>query len=210
MKEYHKIKTVFKRDPSTNYKTLTNEFACPEFEYLQDCNWIWTEKVDGTNIRVMWDGSKVTYSGETDNSQIPSKLISVLLDEMPASRFINAFGEGETEVCLYGEGCGPGIQKGGENYSPILRFTLFDVKVGEWWLNRENVEEIADLMYQRVVHVVGQGPLTSMCRYAELGFKSEWGDFMAEGLVGRPETELFARDGSRIITKIKHKDFNER
>jgi len=30
----------------------------------------------------------------------------------------------------------------------------------------------------------------------------------AEGLVARPSVELRDRDGSRIITKIKHKDFS--
>lgn len=39
------------------------------------------------------------------------------------------------------------------------------------------------------------------------GFKSAWGDFTAEGLVGRPLVELKGRDGSRIITKLKYKDF---
>jgi hypothetical protein len=31
------------------------DFACPEFELLQDYEWDWYEKVDGTNIRVIWD-----------------------------------------------------------------------------------------------------------------------------------------------------------
>ena len=48
MKEYHKIKTVFKRDPVTKFKTLLEgEFASPEFEYLKNNEWIFTEKVDG-------------------------------------------------------------------------------------------------------------------------------------------------------------------
>ena len=41
------------------------------------------------------------------------------------------------------------------------------------------------------------------------GFKSQWGDFKAEGIVARPNTELVGRDGKRIITKIKQKDFKE-
>ena len=36
-----------------------------------------------------------------------------------------------------------------------------------------------------------------------------WGDFTAEGLVARPKTELFGRDGKRVITKIKYKDFSQ-
>jgi len=38
--------------------------------------------------------------------------------------------------------------------------------------------------------------------------KSTWGDFIAEGLVLRPEVDLFAESGKkRIITKVKYKDF---
>lgn len=39
------------------------------------------------------------------------------------------------------------------------------------------------------------------------GFTSTWGDFIAEGIVARPEVELFDRMGQRIITKIKYNDF---
>jgi hypothetical protein len=39
------------------------------------------------------------------------------------------------------------------------------------------------------------------------GFKSQWGDFIAEGIVARPVVELKSRNGDRIITKIKYKDF---
>ena len=56
MKEYHKIQTVFKRDPSTNHKTLLmDDYSLPEFEYLKNNHWIFTEKIDGTNIRVGMD-----------------------------------------------------------------------------------------------------------------------------------------------------------
>ena len=37
--------------------------------------------------------------------------------------------------------------------------------------------------------------------------RSTWGDFEAEGIVARPKTELMARNGSRLITKIKCRDF---
>jgi hypothetical protein len=39
------------------------------------------------------------------------------------------------------------------------------------------------------------------------GVKSWWGDFDAEGIVARPQVELFTRAGHRIITKLKCKDF---
>ena len=51
MKEYHKIQTVYLRDPENRMKTLIEgAWAKPEFETLQNAKWTWTEKVDGTNI----------------------------------------------------------------------------------------------------------------------------------------------------------------
>jgi hypothetical protein len=54
---------------------------------------------------------------------------------------------------------------------------------------------------------MGEGTLTEAAELARVGFNSKWGDFMAEGIVARPEVELKTRAGHRIITKIKHRDF---
>ena len=55
MEKYHKIQTVYLRDPDNRYRTLLDgKFAKPEFGYLADCEWVFTEKIDGTNIRVDW------------------------------------------------------------------------------------------------------------------------------------------------------------
>ena len=65
MKEYIKIQTIFKRDLLTNHKTLLEgDYSLPEFDYLKDNTWIFTEKVDGTNIRVMWDGKEIAFGGK--------------------------------------------------------------------------------------------------------------------------------------------------
>ena len=34
-----------------------------------------------------------------------------------------------------------------------------------------------------------------------------WGEFQAEGIVARPRVTLFSRNGERIITKVKCRDF---
>jgi len=68
MSEYHKIESVYKRDPETKYKNfLEGDFTRPEFEFLKDNKWVATEKVDGTNIRVYYD-SDVTFMGRTDKA----------------------------------------------------------------------------------------------------------------------------------------------
>lgn len=110
-------------------------------------------------------------------------------------------------VCLYGEGYGAGIQKGGGNYGAGQTFVLFDVKIGDWWLQREDVEDVAHNLGIDVVPVLMIGTLHDMVEMVRTGFMSTWGDFTAEGLIGKPMVELKNRAGNRIVTKLKYKDF---
>ena len=206
MLEYHKIQTVYKRDPENRYKTLLiGEYALAEFEYLAQNQWVFTEKVDGTNVRVIWNDGIVSLAGKTDNAQLHPNLVARLYERFPAEQLGEVFGL-ELPVCLYGEGYGPKIQSGGK-YRVDQDFVLFDVWIGNWWLERHNVEDVATRLGLDVVPVIGEGTLGDMVDIAAAGFQSQWGGFLAEGIVARPAVELFARNGSRIITKIKHKDF---
>lgn len=208
MIEYHKIVTVWERDPNTKFKTLIEgKWAEPEFEYLQNNGWVWTEKIDGTNIRVMWDGQKVTFGGKTDAAQMYAPLVERLQSKFYAGALAKIF---DGPACLYGEGFGAKIQKGGGNYLPdSVDFCLFDVLVGNVWLERKNVEDIANRLEILVAPIIGVGQLMEAIELTKTGFNSTWGDFLAEGLVMRPQVEMRNRRGHRIITKIKHKDFLE-
>lgn len=115
------------------------------------------------------------------------------------------------EVCLYGEGYGAKIQKGGDNYRSDQDFVLFDIKIDNWWLQRVDVEDIAKKLDIDIVPIIGTGTLPDMIQEVRNGFNSVWStskvSFKAEGIVARPGVELKTRSGHRIITKIKHKDF---
>ena len=167
---------------------------------------MFTEKVDGTNIRVMFKNGAITFGGKTDAAQIPAQLVAVLNSRfLPlASSMGELFPDG---ACLYGEGYGAKIQKGGGNYRPDQDFVLFDVKIGDWWLQRSDVEDIASKLDVDVVPIVGEGTLHDAIASAKAGITSRWGNFQAEGLVMRPKVELKARNGERIIAKIKCRDF---
>lgn len=207
MNHYHKIQTVFLRDPQTKMKTLLEgQFALPEFAYLANNQWVFTEKVDGTNIRVMFDGQQITFGGKDDESEIPSFLLASLenIFSPKLSTFRTKFDSG---VCLYGEGYGAKIQKAGQKYRQDHSFVLFDVKIGDWWLNRPAVEDIAQALQIDIVPIIGTGTLYDMVEMVRVGFDSAWGDFKAEGIVARPSVELKSRAGDRVITKIKHRDF---
>lgn|SRR5574341_497754 len=208
MREYHKIQTVFLRDPATNYKTLlVGEYARPEFGYLAQNEWAFTEKVDGTNIRVMWDGQAVRYGGKTERASIPASLLARLQDLFDDIIPV-AYPELDN-LCLYGEGYGAKIQAGGENYKADgADFVLFDVQIGGLWLERENIADVAARLGIRVVPIIGRGTLWGAVSIAQQGFTSTWGEFPAEGLVMRPMVELQDRRGERIIAKIKTKDFD--
>jgi hypothetical protein len=212
MKEYHKIQTVFLRNPGSNHKTLLEgQWAKPEFDFLQNAEWIWTEKIDGTNIRVMWDGQTVRFGGKTDNASILMFLLKVLQDTFTPERLAEQFGSEQTSVCLYGEGYGAKIQKFGGHYIPAgTDFILFDCKVGDWWLERESLQEIASNLRIDIVPIVGQGSLLEAIEFARTGYKSviaQNSDFVAEGLIMKPKVELFNRKGERVVSKIKFKDF---
>ena len=206
MREYHKIDTIFKRDPSNLKRVVPGDFARPEFSYLANNTWVFTEKVDGTNIRVTVDGVGLSFGGKTDNSSIPAVLVDRLRERFdPQTKALqDAFPNGAS---LYGEGYGGKIQNGG-HYRPDQDFVLFDVLVGgEWWLRRDAVQDVAHKFGLDVVPVIGRGTLVEAVDLVRAGFDSRWGSFTAEGIVARPETELCDRAGRRIITKIKHRDF---
>lgn len=212
MDKYHKILTVFKRDPQNHFKTLLeNQWAIPEFGYLAYNQWVYTEKIDGTNIRIGWnrDIGGVEFGGRTDNAQIPPFLLDKLKKMFPPEKLEEIWPDPEQPITLYGEGYGARIQKGGGDYiSNDVSFILFDVKIGNWWLKRIDVQDIADRLKILSVPIIGKGTLWNGIEIVMGGFQSQIGNQIAEGLVMRPEIELFARNGERIITKVKYKDFD--
>lgn len=130
MSEYHKIQSIFKRDMTSKRKTLIEgDWTLPEFEYLAGNVWVFTEKVDGTNIRVIFKDGGVTFGGRTEDAQIPAQLVTRLNERfLPmAAKLAEVFPDGS--AVLYGEGYGAKIQKGGGNYRPDQDFVLFDVLV---------------------------------------------------------------------------------
>ena len=52
MQAYHKIETVFACDIDGTKKLIEGQFRDPTIEYLANNEWEFSEKIDGTNIRV--------------------------------------------------------------------------------------------------------------------------------------------------------------
>lgn len=210
MSEYHKIQSLFLRDPTQNNKRfLMGQWALPEFDYLQNNLWSFTEKVDGTNVRVILAPEGQRFGGKTDNAQMPTSLLDRLAELFPPGKLAAAFDPG-TPAVLYGEGYGAHIQKGGGDYLPNGRgFILFDVFCGGSFLERKNVEDIAAKLSVPIVPVVGQGTLHDALAFAMEPHPSQIAANQRnmEGIVMRPAQELRTRRGHRVISKLKLKDF---
>jgi hypothetical protein len=223
--EYPKIQTLWKRQSEKPHNMIVGEYATPEFAELHALTWRGYEKLDGTNVRVMWDGDKVRYGGKTERAQMPMPLIEALDDqfggEVGAQMFEQTFGG--TPACLYGEGYGPGIQKGGV-YGNVVRFAVFDVRVGgaslssdlgitpppaPIWLRQEDVDDVARKMGLERAPFVAGGSLGQLSDTVAAGIESMYGGAQAEGLILRPPVDLLDRQGNRILSKLKTKDFQK-
>jgi len=204
--EYSKIQTLFKRDEKN--VIMPWNWTSEELEYLSESEWRFTEKIDGTNIRVHWNGDCITVGGRTDKAQVPTDLIANLgfLNHPPLWKTI--FNDAD-DVTVYGEGYGAGIQKGGD-YRPDKGLIVFDVKVGDWWLRPDDVKEICNsLGLDTVPHVLTTTLTAAVDAIHDKTVSSAWQNVIIEGLVGTPTVVLFDRRGNRIITKIKTKDFDD-
>ena len=210
MVTYTKIETLFNRDMEGSKKLIEGDFRNEAVEYLKDNEWVFTEKIDGTNVGVVWDGHKVTYQGRTETAQIPAHLMNKLIEMFGGTTNEELFEQkfGDMPVILFGEGYGPKIQKGG-NYRSDISFILFDVYLPEsnLWLKRDAIEDIAKTFGIDAVPIVLTGTLKDGVDFVKTFPKSTMGIANMEGVVGKPKVDMLDRMGRRVIVKIKCCDF---
>lgn len=215
MRTYEKIETIFEREMNGSKKLIEGKYRNDTIEFTKDLKWVWTEKCDGTNIRIFWDGHTVTFGGRTDRANIPADLVNKLNEYFGGEQNAQVFEQmfGEREVILFGEGYGNKIQAAGKFYNPNgVDFILFDVLIGNNYQQRDNVEGIAKAFGIKVVPIVGEGTLEEAVSYikkrpiSKLVDPSMY-DIEMEGVVCRPKIELKDRAGNRLIVKIKVRDF---
>lgn len=210
MFKYHKIYSPFLRSTDGDRKLLNGCFTNSSIEYLANNEWEFTEKIDGTNIRIYWDGHKVSFAGRTERSIIPENLLNFLNETfgLPEAEVLFEQEFGEDPVVLFGEGYGGKIQNG-KNYRSSESFILFDVSYKGIWLNRKEVKEIAKMFGIDSVPVVLKGTIQDAIDMVKSNPKSTIGNAFMEGLVGRPSIELKTNNGERVIVKIKCGDFQD-
>lgn len=212
MIEYPKIETPYERDMSGSKKLIDGLFREKSVAALASNEWQWTEKIDGTNIRVHWDGHTVEFGGRTDRATIPEPLVNRLNEifggETNEQLFEQLFGE--KDVILFGEGYGNKIQTNGSKYlADSVDFALFDVLIGNIWLTWDAIEDIARVFSIKTVPVICYGNLYDAIKWVKDGRISKIGCCQMEGLVLRQPEGMLTRTGKRIMVKVKYRDFKE-
>ena len=229
MMKYPKIDTLWKRDEKT-HKIIPGELSKPEFAVPK--TWVLSEKVDGTNVRAIYDCvrhvdeddnfvHRVQFRGKTDDAMLHPILLEKLNVLFSAEKMRAVFPDVE-EVILFGEGYGTKVN--GIKYGVDADFILFDVavknideersfKVPYWWLTRANVKDVAQKLGVQVVPELAVLPLAAAIEKVKMGESSVVaspdviGELKMEGVVARTEPMLLCRDGSPLMWKLKLRDF---
>ncbi len=205
---------------------IVGDYSCPEFSNIK--TWNVTEKIDGTNIRIYYYWmppcnmeidryppryySSVSFHGRTDKAVIPKFLAEYLTKKITIETLESAF-EPDILACttfiLYGEGYGPKIQAVGSKYRDDVGFILFDVRVGDFWLKRDAVKDIAvklDIPVVPDLGIMNECEIVEYVKSKPMSLCSKTPQVM-EGIVARSSPELYCRDGSQVMFKLKCKEF---
>lgn len=225
MISYPSIESVWQRSKETG-RLLFNEPV--RSRVWEDVGaWYLTEKVDGTNIRIILgmdvNGNRtLDVRGRTDKAQLPGDLVENITAQFTRREMWDTFditSDTPRTITLYGEGYGPKIQKNGHLYRPDKGFILFDVRQGNaergfWWDMSEVAEVAADLDIP-MVPVVGflssvyQAPRLweEMAVYLPFSYVAQ-NAREAEGIVARPRHELQDAHGNRVMWKLTYRDLD--
>ncbi len=221
---FPKIDSIYKRyirgddipEGSKVNDLIIGEYSKEEYSTLKENDWVWTEKIDGMNCRIICDPEyvnrkgvvsyNVLLQGRENNSMFPSGLVERFINWRDAElkNIAEDFPDG---AVFYGEGVGPDIQ--GNKYEEF-GIIIFDIKVGKWWIKALDVNPIAakynlrsPIPFVATIKQVIENVEISPCP------TSRYTSFGIEGFVGKPLGGLMDRGGDRIITKIKVKDFTK-
>lgn len=122
---------------------------------------------------------------------------------------------GVEKLVIYGEAYGGSCQKMSDTYGKELKFIVFEVKIGDLWLNVEAAAEIAKTFELEFVHFEKvKTDIEVLDKLASAdsvqAVRNEMGPGkLREGVVLRPLIELTKNNGERLIAKHKNDKFKE-
>ena len=213
MVEYQKIPTLYTFD--SKIKRFVNKIYDPLVDYLKGNEWLCSEKINGMNISVTYDGHRVSWNGRTEDSELPKEVENILRGTFEESEIIFEQMFGEKEVHLFMECYGGKLQGG--IYGGKERLVGFDVMVDGYYLDKMVIKDIFEKFGVACVHLTVVSHLSmaidmvkywmehnSVSQYCEDGKQT-----MPEGLVCVPAARLYDHQGNRVIVKIKVRDLKK-
>jgi hypothetical protein len=172
------------------------------------------EKVHGTSAHIAYTKhstyDEIRFFSGGENHQ----RFCALFDESDLREKFRALGH--EKVTLFGEAYGGKQQGMSATYGKDLCFVVFDVKIGNTWLNVKNAENVAQKMglefvpYEKVpakidaLNAERDRPSRVAIRRGVQEPKT------SEGIIIRPLEEFFTSSGERCIAKHKTAQFSER
>jgi len=170
------------------------------------------EKIHGTSAHIGWnhEHQEIRYFSGGEKHE---KFVKLFDHAHLKTRFCQEFPD--VNVVLHGEAYGGKQQGMSETYGKELKFIVFDVKIGETWLDVINAEDVTKKMGLEFVDYVQiktdlelidaerDKPSTQAKRNGVVE------DKLREGVVLRPLTECTKSNGKRIIVKHKRDEFKE-
>lgn len=206
------------RIPGSGDRYDYTEWDSPLIEQTRHLDWQWTEKIDGTNIRIGWDGvDQVSVSGrEHKHGNLPGDETG--LPDLLAETFtVGAFARTYTgkPMTIFCEGYGPKIGPRGHLYGDAPHLAVLDVVIDGWWLRRDGIEDVAETFGLTAPPILPSAYSSfeharDMVRWGFVSLMVPAGSrsFYAEGLVGRLDLDLLTRDRKPIRVKIKHQYYH--
>jgi ATP-dependent RNA circularization protein (DNA/RNA ligase family) len=209
MHNYHKIQAPFKRTTAKDVLIDENVYSDCYISMLSNITWLGTEKIDGMNLNLCYDGNHLSVKGHTDKTMFSQEQID-WFDRFLTPELEQMFEQyyGEEEVIFHGEFVGPKIQGNLYNLDDY-KFIVFDIYsvTKDVYYSQPVVKCIAENFGLEVAPLVVVGTLQRIIEYVKsapssmLNPKQEM-----EGVVIRPEHELKNFSGHRIIYKVKLRD----
>jgi hypothetical protein len=164
------------------------------------------EKIDGSSAHVGWNCNTkiVTFFSGGEKYENFVKLFNI---EFLKNKFQEVFPD--QNVVIFGEVYGAKCQGMSHAYGKELKFIGFDVRVGDYWLNVPNAENVCQQFNIEFVHYDKiEVNLENLTKYRDMdsvqAVRNGMGtDHKREGIVLRPLVEMRVNNGERVICKYK-------
>lgn len=167
------------------------------------------EKIHGTSSSISFNNDNLIFFPGGEKYENFIKLFNH--DELKL-KFLEL---GKESITIFGEAYGGRCQGMSSTYGPNLKFCAFDVKIGEFWLNVTNANDVVNKLGLEFVDYIRVPATIESLEIEKLkpSIQSKRNNILEnkerEGIVIRPIEELIDQFGNRIITKHKNDSFTE-